>query len=353
MKLYYCGFNGFEQISSKKLNDSENDTRKSFVCCQPMPVFESEIDSSLDVFLGWSRLIITTNNDSIVSGYWNGVSGFCGSISKGNSLKQVTCTEQFAVGIDINGMLKKQAIYVKTCEWVDVLTVTSEDQAEPVKFVKVSSNEHSVIALDEFGNIHLPPLRMENMQPKFVDVACGKEHFIALTNEGKVYSWGSGSRGQLGHGSIESNEYPQEIEVLGGINIVQIACGGWHSCALSESGDVYIWGWNESGQLGLPCRNLSDSAGKSNEYVSIQSEPRLLDHAMPFASDQVNVTSISCGARHTAVTLDNKSGWSWGWNGSGQLGTGDRRSYDAPVCVIQDVEKVMCGAWSTAWLSNQ
>lgn len=128
---------------------------------------------------------------------------------------------------------------------------------------------------------------MENMQPKFVDVACGKEHFIALTNEGKVYSWGSGrsvklinpsfylkmshypficcsllSRGQLGHGSIESNEYPQEIEVLGGINIVQIACGGWHSCALSESGDVYIWGWNESGQLGLPCRNLSDSAGK-------------------------------------------------------------------------------------------
>ena len=70
------------------------------------------------------------------------------------------------------------------------------------------------------------------------------------------------SRGQLGHGSIESNEYPQEIEVLGGINIVQIAAGGWHSCALSESGDVYIWGWNESGQLGLPCRNLSDSAGK-------------------------------------------------------------------------------------------
>ena len=52
-------------------------------------------------------------------------------------------------------MLKKQAIYVKTCEWVDVSTVTSEDQAEPVKFVKVSSNEHSVIALDEFGKMWL------------------------------------------------------------------------------------------------------------------------------------------------------------------------------------------------------
>lgn len=66
----------------------------------------------------------------------------------------------------------------------------------------------------------------------------------------------------MGHGSVESSEYPQEIDVLGGVNIVKVAAGGWHSCALSESGDVYIWGWNESGQLGLPCRNLSASANK-------------------------------------------------------------------------------------------
>jgi len=42
------------------------------------------------------------------------------------------------------------------------------------------------------GNIHLPPSRMENMESIFVAIACGKEHFIALNNEGKVYSWGSG-----------------------------------------------------------------------------------------------------------------------------------------------------------------
>lgn len=132
--------------------------------------------------------------------------------------------------------------------------------------------------------------------------------------------------------------------------------------------------------------HVSFSSPESDEYVSIQSEPRLLDGAMPFSvGDDVNVTSIGCGARHTAMTLGkytlslatcrclpspvchilksssdffveqsvgDKSGWSWGWNGCGQLGTGDRRSHDTPVCVIQDVEKVMCGAWSTAWLSN-
>ncbi len=41
----------------------------------------------------------------------------------------------------------------------------------------------------------------------------------------------------------------------------------------------------------------------SDEYVSIQSEPRLLDNAMPFSAGDVNVTSVGCGARHTAVTL--------------------------------------------------
>ena len=64
----------------------------------------------------------------------------------------------------------------------------------------------------------------------------------------------------MGHGSIESFDYPLEVEALGGINIIQISAGGWHSCALSDCGDVYVWGWNESGQLGLPCRGIDTSA---------------------------------------------------------------------------------------------
>ena len=55
------------------------------------------------------------------------------------------------MGIDRNGMLKKQAIDVKSYGWEDVHIAANEDQSEPVKFVKVVSNEHSVIALDEIG----------------------------------------------------------------------------------------------------------------------------------------------------------------------------------------------------------
>ena len=57
---------------------------------------------------------------------------------------------------------------------------------------------------------------------------------------------------------------------------------------------VWIWLLISASSFFLP---------ESNEYVSIQSEPRLLDSAMPFSTGDVNVTSIACGARHTAVTL--------------------------------------------------
>lgn len=118
-----------------------------------------------------------------------------------------------------------------------------------------------------------------DIKQTFADVCCGKEHFMALSTDGAVFTWGVGryssfkavvsiifstvylrSRGQLGHGDVQSIDQPEEVEALGGVRIVQIAAGGWHSCALSEAGDLYVWGWNESGQLGLPCRNLSGSA---------------------------------------------------------------------------------------------
>lgn len=99
-----------------------------------------------------------------------------------------------------------------------------------------------------------------------------------MTGNGNIYS-----RGQLGHGSIENEEEPILVKALEGIRIVSIAAGGWHSCALSEQGDLYTWGWNSNGQLGI-----------GDEY-SVMATPHVVD----FGHEQANVVQVACGTRHT------------------------------------------------------
>jgi alpha-tubulin suppressor-like RCC1 family protein len=60
-------------------------------------------------------------------------------------------------------------------------------------------------------------------------------------------------KGQLGRGTLTPETVPERIPALGGLNIIQIDCGKWHNVALTSEGDLYVWGWNKFGQLGLPC----------------------------------------------------------------------------------------------------
>ena len=76
-----------------------------------------------------------------------------------------------------------------------------------------------------------------------------------------------------------------------------------------EFGDIYTWGWNESGQLGLPCLNFPDdclvSSDKKSEDlergdpVLVQALPHLV--FLPEKEKDVIAIKVACGARHTAV----------------------------------------------------
>ena len=54
------------------------------------------------------------------------------------------------------------------------------------------------------------------------------------------------------------------VTALDGMRIVKVAAGGWHSAAISDTHDLYMFGWNESGQLAQPT-NLARPAEVSNE----------------------------------------------------------------------------------------
>jgi alpha-tubulin suppressor-like RCC1 family protein len=82
-------------------------------------------------------------------------------------------------------------------------------------------------------------------------VACGAEHTVCLTEEGGVFSFGSGQYGQLGHGSKSDEQLPRKIIELMGTEVTQIECGKKHTLAFVPTrGRLYAFGLGGSGQLG-------------------------------------------------------------------------------------------------------
>ena len=92
---------------------------------------------------------------------------------------------------------------------------------------------------------------------EIVQISVGDDHTCALTIAGRVKCWGAGSNGRLGNGSDSANKsYPVNVVELVSqspvplTDVVQISSGGLHTCALKANGQVRCWGRGASGQLG-------------------------------------------------------------------------------------------------------
>ncbi|KAM9477009.1 putative E3 ubiquitin-protein ligase HERC3 isoform 2-T2 [Clarias gariepinus] len=165
-------------------------------------------------------------------------------------------------------------------------------------------------------------------------VACGSYHTVVLTKDGQLFTWGQNSSGQLGLGKGEpSSLSPQPLKSLCGIPLAQISAGGDHSFALSLSGAVFGWGRNSAGQLGL---------GNTD------------DRHAPVCVKSLNLKKtvfISCGEDHTAVLTKGGLLFTFGSGRYGQLGHNSLRDELLPRVVAEfwgsKVFQIACGGHHT------
>ncbi|KAH8407040.1 hypothetical protein KR222_004341, partial [Zaprionus bogoriensis] len=185
-------------------------------------------------------------------------------------------------------------------------------------------------------------------------LACGHEHAMLLNANGDVYTWGNGLRGQLGQATLGVEETPQLLEALAGVKITHIAAGGWHSAAISAFGDLYTWGLNCNGQLGVRVMKPDGLLKEPTVYPL----PQL--HDLPVCcgaadndDDDCEPVRVFAGARHTLLSRSCGRLWASGWSAHGQLGKqpNDLAYLDA-FQAMQEAPSgkdcnVICGPWAT------
>ncbi|XP_029091300.1 E3 ISG15--protein ligase HERC5 isoform X2 [Monodon monoceros] len=173
-----------------------------------------------------------------------------------------------------------------------------------------------------------------------IQITCGDYHSLALSKGGELFAWGQNSDGQLGVGRIfASVPTPQIVEHLSGVPLVQISAGEAHSMALSMSGNIYSWGRNDCGQLGLGHTDNKDS-------------PSLIEML-----DNQKVEFLACGGSHTALLTKGGLVFTFGAGKYGQLGHNSTQNELRPCLVTglvgNRVTQIACGRQHTlAYVSD-
>jgi uncharacterized protein YjdB len=153
-------------------------------------------------------------------------------------------------------------------------------------------------------------------------IAAGTTHSLAITSDGQLWAWGENTYGQLGLGDKTNRLVP--VRVGNDSDWLSVFAGGMHSFAIKTDGSLWGWGYNSNGQLGL---------GDTFERVS----PVMV-------GSYTNWVGIGAGYGHTLGIRADGSLWSWGYNSNGQLGFGDKTNRLAPARLGADNDWIAVSA---------
>lgn len=141
-----------------------------------------------------------------------------------------------------------------------------------------------------------------------LQLAAGDNHTCAVLSTGNLRCWGYNGFGQLGYGSTANVDTPSEAgDVNVGGQVLQVATGKLHTCALLGTGDLKCWGNGGSGRLGY---------GNASHRLAPTTAVDL---------DGSSAFQVTAGGSHTCALLSTGGARCWGENAAGQLGYGHVR----------------------------
>ena len=156
-------------------------------------------------------------------------------------------------------------------------------------------------------------------------IAAASHHTLVATQNGELFSFGLGKGGRLGTG--DERHQPLPVRVMGPLTrqfVVSIAAAENHSLCVTSEGNVYGWGSNRFGQLGLMSkRSLTQIDNKKKNLIGNQQHQRFVPRKIDCLK-HVFCVSVAAGDRHSVALSRKGEVFCWGDNQVGQLGTSIR-----------------------------
>jgi uncharacterized repeat protein (TIGR02543 family) len=192
---------------------------------------------------------------------------------------------------------------------------------------------------------------LDNLE-KIVNVDRGKNHAAAITNLGKLFLWGSNSRGQVGNGTFVDQTTPtllnNRMQLTVNEKVIDVSLGSEHSGAITSNGRIFMWGKNGNGESIENLNNLNDinsPLDKTNSFL-LNADEKLVD--------------IELGSSFSTALTNQGRVFTWGSNWAGQLGTNNYFNFRTPVDITgnfnllegETIVQIRLGGSSSAALSN-
>ncbi|MEV6028953.1 sialidase [Streptomyces sp. NPDC052036] len=186
-------------------------------------------------------------------------------------------------------------------------------------------NNFGQLGTNRTGDVATTPVPVQGLVSA-KQVAAGCDFSLALLEDGTVWAWGRGSRGQRGQGDgdLSADAVPQPVTGLDE-EVAQVAAGCHHALARTVSGKVYAWGDNLYGQLGNGTTTGSGTPVRVRQLSGVR--------------------TVVAGADHNFAILNDNTVYGWGAGGSGQFLEDDAANHNAPVPVdaLTGVQELAAG----------
>jgi alpha-tubulin suppressor-like RCC1 family protein len=181
----------------------------------------------------------------------------------------------------------------------------------------MGENQYGQLGDGTFNNTNRPE---QIVSSNVIAIAGGSGHSLFVKTNGSLWAMGWDNYGQLGDGTnLTSPPYgTDEPEQIVGSGVTAIAAGGYHSLFLKSDGSLWAMGFNMTGQLGDGTFSTNSPYGTNRPEQIVAS----------------GVTAIAAGGNHSLFLKSDGSLWAMGENQNGQLGDGTFNNTNRPEQIV-------------------